>query len=163
MLAIISSVDLYVTSNSARSYSLGNPDSASSSFIYMMVSGNIDACTEAIFMSGDVLSMPIKLLLTSFFDYIYWPVVISSFFQGFDCMNIFPSALQNSWDIKSNIVIKGSSSSNRPFMVNIRVVPLQPPCHGLDGAVLARKNEQNRKIHPYISRVFFVFTFFMNK
>ena len=79
-LTKILSMDLCVSSKYVCSSSLGDPESASFSWIYMMVLGNIDACTATIYISCSILSIPIHSNLLSFLDYIYWRVIISSYF-----------------------------------------------------------------------------------
>ena len=79
-LTKISSMDLCVSSKYVCSSSQGDPKSASFSWIYMTVSGNIDSCTATIYISCSILSIPIHSNLLSFLDYIYWRVIISSYF-----------------------------------------------------------------------------------
>ena len=61
-------MDLYVASKYTRLSYMDTTDPEYSFWIEMMVSGNIDACTETISLSFDVLSMKIKPSLTSLLD-----------------------------------------------------------------------------------------------
>ena len=161
-MKISSSLDHYVESKSDRSSSLKTTESESSSWINMMVSGNIYARTATIYLKWAVLSMSIKLSLSYLLDYMYCPVIISSYLRIFSWSS-FPSFLQHDQYVNSNTVIRDGSISKLPYIVMDYIELSQPHCHRLYIPGLASEDEQKILTRHLIRRGFIIFIFLVNQ
>ena len=143
---------------------LGNPDSESSLWIYMMVSGKRDACTATISLAFSALPIAIQPRFNYFilrFHVLESPYIL--IFIEFTMEWIYMSILRHTQVIFGNLVIKGDSVSNYPPILEHRFETLRPYYHGLDGPDIESEKGKNRQSRRCFRRDFIPFVFFLNK